>query len=453
MDYAPLIQSGETDSLEFKTSFNQETIEAVVALANHVGGQVIVGVKPNKKIVGVEDNEELAQRWINEIKSKTDPPQIPDIKIESISGKKVVVIEVPECQNKPVAVQRRYFIRRANSNHLMTSDEISNCRLQTQNTSWDYVLDERGDINRLDLDKVNLSVKRINERGYHIKENAPIEFLEKCDLLRDGKVSFAAEMLFSKSWNINTTIEMGFFQDAIIIKDRLRSQGDLVSQESEVFEFVKKHINCAVVISGKLENDLVWDYPLDAIREIILNMIVHRDYRSPSDSVIKIYRDHIEFFNPGKCLGTSSIDNLISGKYTSKLRNKAIAHHFYMLGEIEKYGSGISRIMAMFKESGNPSPAIELMEDGFKITIYARKDDAVNKVVNKVVNKSKQTGAKEVILKAIKNMPGTSTQGIIGKTGYSRAYIIKIIAILKEENLIEYRGSKKTGGYYYIGKK
>ena len=336
MDCASLISAGETDSVEFKSSFNQETIEAVVALANHMGGQILVGVKPSRKIIGVDYNDELPQRWINEIKGKTEPPQIPDIKIETIKGKAIAVICVPECQNKPVAVQGRYFVRRANSNHLMTSDEISDYRLQTQNTSWDYVLDEHGEIDALDLDKVSESIKRINERGYHIRENAPVDFLEKCELVRNGKVAFAAEMLFSKSWHINPTIEMGFFQDAITIKDGLRSNGDLVSQESEVFEFVKKHINCAVVISGKLENDLVWDYPLDALREIILNMIVHRDYRSPSDSVIKIFSDRIEFFNPGKCLGISSLENLISGKYTSKLRNKAIANHSYMLGEIEK---------------------------------------------------------------------------------------------------------------------
>ena len=139
-------------------------------------------------------------------------------------------------------------------------------------------------------------------------------------------------------------------------------------------EELLKEIGFQVVISDKLENDLVWDYPLKAIREIILNMIVHRDYRSASESCVKIFDDRIEFFNPGKLMDGMTPDDLNSGNYLSTLRNKAIANHFNMLGEIEKYGSGVTRVIGLFQEAGLPVPRIEEIGCGIRVTVWKAVD-------------------------------------------------------------------------------
>ena len=220
---------------------------------------------------------------MNEIKSKTEPALIPEVEILEYKGKTLVAFIVRENAIKPVSVQGRYFVRHANSNHVMSLTEISDSVLQTQNSSWDYVLDESGSLDDISLEKVSESIARINARGRKIPTD-PMDFLRKNRLMRDGKLTFAAQMLFAKDWHVNTAVQMGRFIDHIHIKDRDEAHGDLVTQVDQLFGFVKKHINCAVVISGKPENDLVWDYPLEAIREIILNMVVHRDYRSASES-------------------------------------------------------------------------------------------------------------------------------------------------------------------------
>ena len=121
--------------------------------------------------------------------------------------------------------------------------------------AWDYVLDESGSMEDISLEKIERSIERINSRGYHLPMDA-VEFLRKNRLLREDKLTFAAEMLFAKEWHMNTAVQMGFFQSPTIIRDRDEAHGDLVSQVDQVFNFVKKHINCAVVISGKPENDL-----------------------------------------------------------------------------------------------------------------------------------------------------------------------------------------------------
>jgi ATP-dependent DNA helicase RecG len=90
-------------------------------------------------------------------------------------------------------------------------------------------------------------------------------------------------------------------------------------------------------------------YPLEAIREIVMNMIVHRDYRSASDSIVKIFNDKIEFYNPGRLPDNISVEDLLSNNYKSSPRNKLIADFFKNLGLIEKYGSGIRRIIRYFE--------------------------------------------------------------------------------------------------------
>jgi len=124
------------------------------------------------------------------------------------------------------------------------------------------------------------------------------------------------------------------------------------------------------VITGKPQRDEVWEYPLEAVREIVLNMIVHRDYRASSDSTIKIYHDRIEFFNPGALLPGITVETILSGKNPSAPRNKQIASIFKEAGMIEKYGSGIRRVRQYMREARAKEPVFESEAGLFKVTLF-----------------------------------------------------------------------------------
>ena len=450
MKYDAIIKTGESSTVEFKSSFNQEVVEAVGAFANRHGGVVLVGLKSCDKVMGLQIADESVQKWLNEIKSKTEPAQVPDIEPIRYRGKALVAITVRESPIKPVAVQGRYFIRHENSNHAMSPAEIGDCTLRTQNSSWDFVLDDSGSMEDISLKKVMQSIRRINQRGYHITRD-PIDFLRKNRLLREGKLTFAAEMLFAKDWHVNTAVQMGFFQSPTIIKDRGEAHGDLVGQVEEIYDFVKKHINCQVVISDKLENDLVWDYPLKAIREIILNMIVHRDYHSPSESCIKVFEDHIEFFNPGKLMDGLTTDDLNSGNYLSTLRNKAIANHFNMLGEIEKYGSGVSRVIGLFQEAGLPVPVIEEICGGIRVTVRKAGARNTEKDAHRVTGKvtEKVTENQRKILSVVAQNSRATQDEIAQMVGISRVHTAKNLKKLAEMGLVKRVGPDK-GGHWEV---
>ncbi len=241
---------------------------------------------------------------------------------------------------------------------------------KTFNKSWDWHIDSDHSIEGIDLEKVGRFVDSANKnRDKEIKDD-PRQVLRKFELVRDNKVTNAGFLLFSKDDSALSTIELARIQDNHIIKDGLTLKSDLLSEVEAVMSYIKKQINKAYIFTGEIQRVERWDYPLDAVREIVVNAIVHRDYRESSDSIIKIYDTRIEFFNPGKLPEGMDVEILLSGDYVSNIRNKKIAEIFKEANMIEKYGSGIRRILEGFKAHGLPEPVFEEVGNGFRVTIY-----------------------------------------------------------------------------------
>ena len=293
-DISDLIRDGENETLEFKSSFNTELIETLVAFANTSGGRVVVGINQKNELTGVSLNPESVQNWINEIKSKTSPPIIPDVEITLLGSKTLVFFIVKEYPIKPVSTRGKYFKRVANSNQLLNISEVVNLHLQSFNTSWDFHVNNQFQIDDISLEKVQKAIDAINQTGTIITDD-PLTFLIKSDLIRNQQLSNAAYLLFTEKDTVLTTIELGRFQNDIIIKDSTRTKSDVLSQIDQVMDFVKKHINKEIIITGQPRNIQRWQYPLEAIREIIINMIIHRDYRLSSDSIVKVFDDRMNF--------------------------------------------------------------------------------------------------------------------------------------------------------------
>jgi len=195
------------------------------------------------------------------------------------------------------------------------------------------------------------------------------------------------------------------------------------------------------IITGNPEREERYDYPLDAIREIVLNMIVHRDYRDSSDSVIKIFDDRIEFFNPGNLYDGLTINQLQSNSYKSKTRNKLIALMFKECGLIEKYGSGISRIRKFCKEHNIIEPKFEEIQKGFQVTLYKKKISEIKS--NEGVNE----GVKRLYVLIVKK-PNHRSTFFSKELDTSVKNIERWLKQLKDAEKIEFIGSSKTGGYF-----
>jgi len=158
----------ETQHIEFKPNFNEDVIETLVAFANAKGGQVLVGVD-----------------------DKGNP-------VKNFTIGKESVLSVQEYPIKPVSTRGKCFKRVGNSNHLLSVSEVVNLHLQTLNTSWDAYPDTVHTLDDISLEKVESAIEEMRKNGLTIKEN-PLEFLEKQDLLREGRITNAAFLMFTKN--------------------------------------------------------------------------------------------------------------------------------------------------------------------------------------------------------------------------------------------------------------
>ena len=160
------IESGESEKVEFKASFNDAVIETLVAFSNCKGGSVFIGVGDNATIKGIQIGKETITTWINEIKNKTTPSIFADVNVHTVLEKTIVVISVIDYPIKPVSFKGKYYRRKAKSNHLMDIDEIANEHLKTLNSSWDYFADPYHTIDDISIEKVNIF---LNKSGFQSK--------------------------------------------------------------------------------------------------------------------------------------------------------------------------------------------------------------------------------------------------------------------------------------------
>ncbi len=156
-------------------------------------------------------------------------------------------------------------------------------------------------------------------------------------------------------------------------------------------------------------------------------MIVYRDYRSSSDSIVKIFNNKIEFYNPGRLPDTISVEDLLSNTYRSTPRNKLLADFFKDMGLIEKYGSGIQRVINSFNEAHMTAPEFKNISNGFMVTVFS---DLASKVGEKV--DEKLTENQRIILKWMKTNPYISATSLAEKLGISRRKTETNIGKLRE---------------------
>lgn len=195
-----IITQGESEITEFKSSFGKEVIESIVAFSNSKGGKVIVGVNDNKNIIGVSISDESIQKWINEIKQNTNPQVIPDAETLELEGKTIVLLRVIEYPVKPVAFRNKYYKRKANSNHLMSIEEIANEHLKTINSSWDFYPDPNHSIHNISIKKIRQFIHNIEQKNHSEITISPVDFLSKLEFIRDNRITFGVYLLFAEDY-------------------------------------------------------------------------------------------------------------------------------------------------------------------------------------------------------------------------------------------------------------
>lgn len=443
-----LLLEGEGLTVEFKERLANLDRE-VVAFANAGGGSIFLGIDDEGHVKGIEMTNRL-QSQIHDISRNCDP----SIKIEIIAYAQdhVIEVKIEEGDDKPYRCKDGFFLRVGPSSQKLRRDEIITLINDSGKITFDYTVNKQFNYPS-DFSEETLR-NYLKECGIKTDASAKDVLLslnvavEKNNLLifnNAGVLFFAKnpQKFFPESYITCVTYKT---YDRYSIFDKKDCLGSPTKQISEALAYLIRHTSAEAIIdpikTGLLGQRIdVYDYPIEALREAVINAVVHRDYLYDASHIyIHMYPDRIEIQNPGGLYKGLTMENI--GNRSAR-RNKLIADLLHRSGHIEAVGTGLDRMSRALEENNNP--AFEIIPTNFfDIKFYKRikTDSVLNKLSLRQVKIYTLIKEKENI---------TKRDGAIF-IGVSEATALRELNVLIKHDLIQRKGTGRSA-YYTLRKK
>ena len=360
----------EEQDIEFKKEWRNEHLKTIAGFANTEGGVMCIGIDDNGRTVALSNIKKLLEDIPNTIRNKLQIT--PSVKIEEKDDREVIKITV-NSSDFPVFLDGKINIRSGSTTQELKGSELTNFLLEKTGKTWDSLTVD-ATFDDLDLETFEYFKRLAIDRLPEIKNASYKTIFKNLELItNDEKLTRALIFLFGKkpqTFFITAQSRVGRFKTPTEILDTVIADGNLFKQLDTLMNAIKKHLNVRFEIKG-IERKDVWDYPLEALREAVINALIHKDYLSTAEIQIKIYDDRLWIWNPGKLPKQLTIESLKT-EHSSFPKNPLIASVFYYAGFIERWGSGTKRMIDLCKVQGLPEP--EFKEEFCGISVYFRKD-------------------------------------------------------------------------------
>ena len=454
------VKNGENKEIEYKRELPKHSdkyMKSVIAFANSYGGKIIFGVEDKtREIVGVEEEKafQIMDSIANAISDSCEPAIIPDITLQTVENKKLIVVEIAASTQRPYYIkalgrENGVYIRVSGTTRHADETRLKELMFEGANKSYDQAICLGFEITDKDIvDLCDSLYETAVNNCYSEETKQEIKKPTRNNLLswgiiaeKDGKTyptnSFA---LLTGNEVIPTKIQCGVFKgdNRAIFVDRREFTGPIQNQIEEAYKYVLSKINLGAKIDGLYRQDM-YELPIGSIREIIANAVTHRSYLEPGNVQVALYDNRLEVTSPGMLLNGVTIEKIKEGY--SKVRNRAIANAFSYMRIIEEWGSGIPRMFDEFSKYGLAEPELVDMDGDFRVNFY--RSSVTLKVTEKVTDKF--TEREMSVIRLIKNNPRITTTAMSMELGKSRKTISAIIKSLKDRNVIEREGSDPNG--------
>ena len=454
------IKNGENKEIEYKRELPKHSdkyMKSVIAFANSYGGKIIFGVEDKtREIVGVAEEKafQIMDSIANAISDSCEPAIIPDIILQTVENKKLIVVEIAASTQRPYYIkalgrENGVYIRVSGTTRHADETRLKELMFEGANKSYDQAICLGFEITDKDIvDLCDSLYETAVNNCYSEETKQEIKKPTRNNLLswgiiaeKDGKTyptnSFA---LLTGNEIIPTKIQCGVFKgdNRAIFVDRREFTGPIQNQIEEAYKYVLSKINLGAEIDGLYRQDM-YELPIGSIREIIANAVTHRSYLEPGNVQVALYDNRLEVTSPGMLLNGVTIEKIKEGY--SKVRNRAIANAFSYMRIIEEWGSGIPRMFDEFSKYGLAEPELVDMDGDFRVNFY--RCSVTPRVTEKVTEKF--TEREMSVIRLIKNNPRITTTAMSMELGKSRKTISAIIKSLKDRNVIEREGSDRNG--------
>jgi predicted transcriptional regulator containing an HTH domain and an uncharacterized domain shared with the mammalian protein schlafen len=469
-----MLFSGESVNVEYKVSVPKDSakyMKTVVAYANGRGGKIIFGVDDKTlEVVGMDTDSifQTIDAITNAISDSCEPTILPDITLQTVEEKTVIVVEIFPGKMRPYYIKSKgivsgTYVRSSGTTRPVADYMLKELILEGQNRYYDCEVCEGltitpEDIERLCAEMKATAIRNTLTEGEKLKvkdvtQNVLISWGVLAE--KDGAiVPTNAYALLTGQARFQPVIQCAVFKgkDRAYFVDRREFEGSIQDQMEAAFQYVLEKINRGMRIQGMYRQDR-YELPVDSVREMIANSVAHRSYLEQGNIQVALFDDRLEVTSPGMLLNGVSIKKMKEGY--SKPRNRAIASAFAYMKIIEKWGSGIPRILRECSEYGLPEPEIIDFDGDFRVNMYRQLPEKDWSHTDDTKHDTNDTLSENdtKILNLIRENPSITQAELKEKLQVSIVTVKRLMANLQKRGLIERQGSSRKGKWIIIGQK
>ncbi|RAV28520.1 ATP-binding protein [Sinomicrobium soli] len=435
----------ESQNIEYKSTWHDDYLKWVCGFANAQGGVIFIGKDDNGNVSGIDDHKRLMDDIPNKIRNAMGITV--EVNLHEESGKHFIeIITLP--YSVPISLRGRYYYRSGSTKQELTGASLNEFLLKKSGKTWDDVIEPRATFDDIDEKAVATFVQEAEFSG-RLPESKGLtvpQLFDKLRLTENGQLKRAAIVLFAKDpakFYPNTFVKIGRFgkDDADLIFQE-NEEGNLIMILQTILEQLHHKFLIRKVSFEGMKRIETSEYPVPALREVILNALVHRNYMG-APTQIRVYDDKIVFWNEGTLPQGLSIEAL-KGFHASQPRNILIADVCFKGGYIDSWGRGMLKIYNACKEAGLPEPEIKEFQNGLLVTLF--KNNLTEEQLNKLGLNERQFKAVEFVKEngQITNKEYQSINSISERTA-SRE-----LSQLVEKKVLKSSETKGAGSYFYL---
>ncbi len=354
----------EDEYTELKSILTKDIKKEIVAFANSGGGRIYIGIDDDGNIVGLDNPKNDIEALSGMIKDgiKSDLTLYTHIKQEQINNKNIIILEILNAPNKPYYLADKglkssgVYLRSGNTSVPASDEVIKKLIVDSQNIPFEEIPSKYQNLH------FNYLITLFKNKNIDVNKN----ILKTLKIINLDEMYTNLGLLLSDECPFSIKCAIFEGKNDIKFKDRKEFTGSLLKQVNDVNDYLNIYNKISSDIQG-LERIDTRDYPEYALRESILNAIIHRDYNYSGSILVSLYDDHFEITSLGGLVKGLTIEDLYSG--VSQTRNKNLANVFFRLHYVESFGTGIKRIIQSY-ENYNDKPIISSTENTFKVTLY-----------------------------------------------------------------------------------
>lgn len=375
--------SGESKNIEYKITLpdkSEKYMKTIVAFANTQGGKLIVGIDDKThEIVGVANEIlfRLMDGIANAISDSCMPQIIPDIELQTIDGKTVIIVSVEAGKNRPYYLKSKgkengTYIRVAGTSRQAFPEKIRELEMEGARISWDELTCVGYPVSKEATEKLCSNIENFREKAGMTERSVKKEQLINWKILKQSEgqlLATNAYALLTSDYFPFSKTQCAVFKgtDRAVFLDKREFTGPIYTQIEEAVDFVLRNIRLGATIDGLVRKEK-YELPPEAIREMIINAHCHRNLLDESCIQVAVYDDRLEVTSPGGLYNGLTYEEVMNGH--SKIRNKAIANIFSQMGLVEAWGSGIKRIFNAAKEYDLPEPQFQEFDNMFRVELF-----------------------------------------------------------------------------------